>query len=91
MKRSRISGIMFGALVVLITVLAVIPFVWTILLSFKDNSQIVNESGFQVAVTDKIGDKLDLGSATFNEEGFDKDLTITVNYNSVSTSTPVDV
>ena len=55
------------------------------------NSQIVNESGFQVAVTDKIGDKLDLGSATFNEEGFDKDLTITVNYNSVSTSTPVDV
>ena len=55
------------------------------------NSQIVNESGFQVAVTDKIGDKLDLGSATFNEDGFDKDLTITVNYNSVDTSTPVDV
>ena len=55
------------------------------------NSQIINDEGFQVAITDKIGDRLDLGSASFNDEGFDKDLTVTVDYNGVSTSTPVDV
>lgn len=55
------------------------------------NSQIINTDGFQVAIVDKIGDRLDLGSASFNEEGFDKDLTITVAYNGIATSTPVDV
>ena len=66
MKRSRISGIMFGALVVLITVLAVIPFVWTILLSFKDNSQIVNDpmglpASFDFFNYRKALDVLDIG------------------------------
>ena len=55
------------------------------------DSQIINEEGFQVAISDKIGDKLDLGSASFNAEGFQKDFAITVNYNGISTSTPVDV
>ena len=53
------------------------------------NSQIVNDEGFQVAITDKIGDKLDLGSATYDD--FATDTTITIDYNGISTSTPVDV
>ena len=55
------------------------------------HSQIIDEDGFQVAVIDKIGDKLDLGSASFNEGGFDIDFTITLAYNGIATDTPVDV
>lgn len=53
------------------------------------NSQIIDEDGFQVAITDKIGDKLELGAATY--DNFAKDTTITINYNGISTSTPVIV
>ena len=53
------------------------------------NSQIVNEGGFQVSVTDKIGDYLELGDAAYDD--FASDMTITVDYSSVSTETPVDV
>ena len=55
------------------------------------DSQIISEEGFQIAVTDKIGDKLDLGSASFNPSGFSEDLAITLDYNGISTETPVDV
>ena len=53
------------------------------------NSQIINTDGFQVAITDKIGDKLDLGGATYDD--FATDTTITIDYNGISTDTPVDV
>lgn len=53
------------------------------------NSQIINEEGFQVSIKDKIGDKLDLGTASY--DNFAKDTTITVDYNGIATSTPVDV
>ena len=53
------------------------------------DSQIISEEGFQVAITDKIGNKLDLGAASF--DSFASDMTITVNYNTVPVSTPVTV
>lgn len=53
------------------------------------NSQIINTDGFQVAITDRIGDKLDLGGATYDD--FAADTTITIDYNGISTDTPVDV
>ena len=53
------------------------------------NSQIINEEGFQVSIKDKIGDKLDLGTASY--DNFAKDTTITIDYNGIATSTPVDV
>ena len=53
--------------------------------------QVINEDGFQIAVTDRIGDRLDLGNASFNVEGFHKDLTITVAYDGIPVDTPVDV
>ena len=53
------------------------------------DSQIISDEGFQVAVTDKIGNRLDLGNATY--DSFAEDMTITVDYSAVSTDTPVAV
>ena len=53
------------------------------------NSQIVSESGFQVAVTDKIGNLLNLGNAEYSD--FSEDLTIIIDYKDISTDTPVSV
>ena len=53
------------------------------------NSQIVNESGFQVAITDKTGNLLNLGNAEYDD--FSTDLTITIDYKSIATNTPVSV
>ena len=43
----------------------------------------------EISIVDKIGDKLDLGEASYDNTN--DVLTITVDYNTVSTSTPVDV
>ena len=49
----------------------------------------IDEEGIKISVVDKIGDFLNLGQVSY--DSFAEDMTITVDYSSVSTDTPVDV
>ena len=53
------------------------------------DSQVILEDGFTLSVVDRIGDRLDFESASY--EDFSSDMTITLGYGDIPVSVPVDV